>query len=98
MSVRIRATLPKGDKNGLAHLEEALAFDPDEIVVVVGILRPDTIEARPHDEDDPRVVKTVLLHVEALTAADAAEADRMIHAAYERRTGKVMLPFEDDEG
>jgi hypothetical protein len=97
MSTRIRATLPKGDTNGLAHLEAAMAADPDEVYIVVGFLRPDTIEQRPHNEDDPRVVKTVLMHVEALTGADGDEADRMLRKVYEQRTGKVVLPFEDDE-
>lgn len=96
MSVTVRAKLPKGDTNGLAHLEGALAADPDEVLVVVGLLRTDTIEARPHNDDDPRVVKTVLLHLEVVIEADAAEADRMLRKVYEQRTGKVALPFEDE--
>ena len=97
MSVTVRSKLPKGDTNGLAHLESTLAGDPDEVLVVVGLLRADTIEARPHNEDDPRVVKTVLLHLESLDGADRAEVDRMLRKVYEARTGKTSLPFEDDE-
>lgn len=96
MSVRIRARLPKGDTNGLAHLEGTLAAAPDATMVVIGIVRADTIEARPHDEDDPRCVKTVLLHVEAIDGPDGAEVDRMMRAVYESRTGKTALPFEDE--
>lgn len=98
MTVTVRAKLPKGDTNGLAHLESALAADPDEVLIVVGLLRADTIEARPHNEDDPRCVKTVLLHLEAINGPEGAEADRMLRKVYEARTGKSMLPFEDDGG
>ena len=98
MSVTIRARLPKGDTNGLAHLEGALAADPDDVLVVVGLIRADTIEARPHDEDDPRCVKTVLLHLEAINGNDGVKVDKMLRAAYERRTGKKELPFEQDDG
>jgi len=97
MSVVVRAKLPKGDTNGLTHLEGALAGDPDRVLVVVGLLRADTIEERPHDEDDPRCVKTVLLHLEAINGADGALADRILRDAYVERTGKMVLPFEADE-
>lgn len=98
MSVTIRARLPKSDQNGLAHLEGALAADPDDIIVVVGLIRADTIEDRPHDDDDPRVVKTVLLHVEAVKGADVAKVDKMLRASYSQRTGKRELPFEEHNG
>jgi hypothetical protein len=97
MSVTVRAKLPKGDTNGLAHLEVALAADPTDVFVVVGLLRADTIEERPHDEDDPRCVKTVLLHVEAVNGSDGEAVEEMLRQVYIKRTGKVMLPFEEDE-
>lgn len=97
MSVTIRTRLPKSDQNGLAHLEGSLAADPDEVLVIVGLIRADTIEARPHDADDPRCVKTVLLHLEAVNGADGAKVDKMMRAVYERRTGKRELPFEEPE-
>lgn len=98
MTVTVRAKLPKGDTNGLAHLEASLAGDPDEVLVVIGLLRADTIEARPHDPDDPRCVKTVLLHLEAINGPDGDKVDKMLRKVYELRTGKTALPFEDDEG
>jgi hypothetical protein len=98
MSVTVRAKLPKGDTNGLAHLEQALADDPDEVLIVVGFLRTDTIEARPHNDDDPRCVKTVLLHLESVNGPEGADVDRMLRKVYEARTGKAALPFEDDDG
>jgi hypothetical protein len=94
MSVTVRAKLPKGDTNGLAHLEGTLAAAPDDVIVVIGLLRADTIEERPHDEDDPRCVKTVLLHVEAVTNGKSADVDQMLRDIYENRTGKTALPFE----
>lgn len=98
MSVTVRAKLPKGDTNGLTHLEEFLAKNTDEVLVVVGLLRSDTIEDRPHNDDDPRVVKTVLLHLEAINGADSKRVDTMLRKVYEQRTGKSALPFEDGDG
>jgi hypothetical protein len=95
MSVTIRARLPKGDTNGLAHLEGKLAENADAVHVVVGLIRTDTVEARPHDEDDPRLVKTVLLHLEALDGKNAESTDRLLRRIYESRTGKRELPFEE---
>jgi hypothetical protein len=97
MTVTVRAKLPKGDTNGLAHLEGTLAADPDDVLVVVGFLRADTIEARPHDDDDPRCVKTVLLHLEALVDGEREVVDKIIRNVYEKRTGKVALPFEAED-
>ena len=98
MTVTVRAKLPKGDTNGLAHLEGVLAADPDDVLLVVGYLRADTIEARPHDEDDPRCVKTVLLHLEAINGTDRDKVDKMLRKVYEKRTGKTELPFEEADG
>jgi hypothetical protein len=97
MSVTVRARLPKGDTNGLDHLEQTLADDPDAVHVVVALVRADTIEARPHDEDDPRCVKTVILHLEVVTGHDGDQADKAMRVVYETRTGKTELPFEDGE-
>jgi hypothetical protein len=95
MSVTIRARLPKGDTNGLAHLESKLADNGDDVLVVVGLIRADTVEQRLHDEDDPRVVKTVLLHLEALDGKNADASEKLLRRAYEQRTGKRELPFEE---
>lgn len=97
MSVTIRARLPKSDQNGLAHLEGKFAANPDDLWIVIGIVRADTIEDRPHDDDDPRVVKTVLLHIEAIESeSDRTRIDKLLRAVYARRTGKRALPFEDE--
>ena len=98
MSVTVRAKLPKGDTNGLAHLEQILADRPDDVHIVVGLLRADTIEARPHDDDNPRVVKTVLLHIETVNGHAGDAAQQAMRAVYTERTGKAELPFEDGDG
>lgn len=102
MSVTVRARLPKSDQNGLAHLEgawaAALMDGAADDIIVVGVLRPDTVEMRPHDEDNPRLVKTVLLHVEQVPGgADQKAVDTILRAVYEARTGKTELPFEADD-
>jgi hypothetical protein len=97
MTVTVRAKLPKGDTNGLAHLEAALADNPDDVLVVVGLLRADTIELAPHDENDPRCVKTVLLHLEAINGTERDKVEKMLRQVYEQRTGKTALPFEGEQ-
>jgi hypothetical protein len=98
MSVTVRAKLPKGDTNGLAALEGALADSPDDPLYIVGVVRTDTIEARPHDDENPRMVKTILLHVEAVLAqTDIGKVEKLMRDVYQSRTGKVELPFEDGD-
>jgi hypothetical protein len=98
MSVRVRAKLPKGDGNGLASWERKLAENPDQPLAVVALLRADTVELRHHDEDDPQVVKCVFLGIEAVdNDADATVVDGLLRQIYGARTGKLTLPFEDDD-
>lgn len=101
MSVTVRNKLPKGDTNGLAPLEARLADNPDDLVPCVCLVRPDTIEQRPHDDENPQLVKTVLVHIEALDGELAERVEKMLRTAYADRTGKTELPFEaagDGEG
>jgi hypothetical protein len=98
MSVTVRARLPKGDGNGLASWESRLADRPDDVIAVVALIRADTIEARPHDDDDPRVVKCVFVGIEAVgDKADAKTVDGLVHQIFEARTGRMTLPFEGGE-
>lgn len=98
MSVTIASKLPKDDTNGLAHLEAQFAEHPDDVVVVVGLVRTDRITRVPHDPDNPRIVTTALLHVEALTSdVDAKRVDKIMRGVYQSRTGKRELPFEADD-
>lgn len=97
MSVTISNKLPKDDTNGLAHLESRLAADTDEVIVVAGLIRTDRITKVPHDPDNPQIVTTALLHVEALNADDAKRVEKILRGVYQARTGKKELPFEDDD-
>lgn len=94
MSVTIRNKLPKGDTNGLAPLENKLAENPDDVTVCVALVRTDTIEQRPHDDDNPRLVKTVLQHIEPLDGGVGERAEKMLRSAYSDRTGKTELPSD----
>lgn len=95
MSVTVRGRLPKGDLNGLAALEGVLSKRnaKSKVHVAVVLIRADTIEEHLHDDDDPRKVKTVIMHVEPLEEAAAATADELLRQAYAERTGKTPLPF-----
>ena len=99
MSVRVRARLPKGDANGIANLEARLAKDPDLVIPCVVLLRADTIENHPHDSDDARVVKCTILAIETPgDKADAGVVDGLLRQTYSARTGKLALPFEEEDG
>jgi len=98
MTITIANKLPKTDENGLAHLEGMFAEHTDDHVMVVGIVRTDRITDVLHDDNNPRIVKVSLLHVEALTNADDAKrVEKILRGVYQARTGKKELPFEDDD-
>lgn len=98
MSVTVRNKLPKGDRNGLAALEAQLADEPDGWVTVVALMRPDSVENKLHDDDDPRVVKLTIGALEPIEAGpDSLAAERMMRDRYAARTGRMTLPFEDPE-
>lgn len=98
MTLTISNKLPKTDENGLAHLEGRFAEETDEHVIVVGIVRTDRITDVLHDDNNPRIVKVALLHVEALTNnGDAQKVEKILRGVYQARTGKKELPFEGDD-
>lgn len=98
MSVTISNKLPKDDRNGLASHEGWFADNTDEVMYVVGVVRTDRITNVPHDGDNPRIVATALLHVEAVLASvDIGKVEKLLRAVYQSRTGKAELPFEDGD-
>lgn len=97
MTVRIRNKLPKGDANGIASWETRLAKDPDTVVAVVALVRADAIEQQLHTDDDPQIVKCTVLALEALDGGPGDTVAKMLRDAYHQRTGRLTLPFEDDD-
>lgn len=96
MSVTVRAKLPKGDRNGLAHLEAELADQPDAYVAVIALVRTDTIEHHPHDDENPTTVKLTIASLEAVDGKASDTVKKLLRDSYASRTGKRTLPFEED--
>jgi hypothetical protein len=92
MSIRIRPTLPKGDQNGLVWLTEDQHNAPAAVVAVLGLI-PQQVIDNVGSEDDPHGVVFGIAYIEALGGMDGEAAESLARAAYERRTGKVALPF-----
>lgn len=92
MSIRIKAPLPKGDRNGLLWLTDDI-YEKREPVVVVMLLVPDQIIDKVQSDADPKGLVMQVIGIEALTDMDAEAAQALLDTAYERRTGRAPLPF-----
>ena len=96
MSVRIWPTLPKDDaRNGLVRVERQLIDDPDQTHVIVAVVNQRRVTS---DADTGETIPTArVLHIEAITGADADSARQLLTSACKARTGSETLPFESDE-
>lgn len=95
MTVKLASSLPVGDGNGLAAILDELVGDPAGKHVTVAIVDTKRLQV---DTDTGEVVPTVRLRrVEAVDPADAKPMMRLLSRAYEKRTGKTVLPFELEE-
>lgn len=93
MSVNLQSSLPADDRNGLANLAGKLIDDPEHVHVVVALVDCTKITTKVESGDQVptariRAIEPIAQH------ADAAEMERLLRRAYERRTGKVELPLE----
>ncbi len=99
MTVSIRGTLPKGDKNGLAHVESLLAQEPGAEVVIMARVRVKQITENVGNDDNPFDYKLGVVHIEAvLDPADKSWAVAQLNSTMENRTGKPTLPFGSTGG
>jgi hypothetical protein len=92
MTVKIKATLPKGDKDGLMHLTDQLRRDP-RAIVVVAVLTPYAITDR-LDDDDETIVHCEIDQIEVPAGdMEPSALETLLRTQYEQRTGKQPLPF-----
>jgi hypothetical protein len=91
--VTMAGNLPADDRNGLAALAGRLVDDPQKVHVVVALI--DCVKVTKKVESGEEVPTARIRAIEPIAAhADAAEMERLLRRAYERRTGKVELPLE----
>ncbi len=97
MSVKLSPAFPADDRNGMASIASALIDRPNDVHVVVLLVR--TKEIRTNARTGDVVPTAEILAAEAFTGttADAATLHRLLRRQHERRTGKVELPLELEE-
>ncbi|WP_051425540.1 hypothetical protein [Jiangella gansuensis] len=89
---RLNASLPKGDGNGLGSLELALTSEPHRVHVVLMLIDCKKITT---DADTGDIEATARIRrIEPIPAEDRDLAGKMLRRAFERRTGKTVLPFD----
>ena len=92
-TVRMSASMPAEDRNGLAELVDDLIANPEDTYIAVVV-----IEARSMAVDlkngtsVPTVALTAIEPI--LDVADAAEAQRLLRRGHGRRTGQTEIPLE----
>lgn len=92
---KLVGSLPKGDGNGLDALARKLIDTPRDIHVVIALIDCKKIAT---DTDTGEVEPTARIRrIEAIDSDDRDIAAKMLRRALERRTGKVVLPFDLEE-
>ena len=92
---KLAGALPKGDANGLDTLARRLIDEPHEVHVAVVLI---DCKKTTLDNDTGDVEATARIRrIEPIDGDDKDLAAKMLRRAMERRTGKVVLPFDMEE-
>ncbi|HEY2088540.1 MAG TPA: hypothetical protein VGH54_21295 [Mycobacterium sp.] len=90
--MKLRAALPKGDGNGLTVISRPLTARPDQVHVVIALVKTEKLTT---NVADGQVEATLAIRgLEVVTDEDQAAAFRLLERSLERRTGQTMLPLE----
>ena len=97
MTVKIAGKAPEGDANGLTAIADDLIDDPGAMHVIVAIV---DCSKTTTDHDKGEVIPTARIR-RAEVIVDGKDGKRLrdlMQRAFERRTGKTVLPLElEDE-
>lgn len=88
VALRLRAKLPDGDLNGLAHLGDEVLDDPG-FRVLIALVGPTTVTENLETGDE-----VVALGIEQAELVNSREAREVLRRLYAARTGKEELPLE----
>jgi len=89
---KLRSALPKGDGNGLTAISRALIDSPDQIHVVIALIKTKSLST---EVDSGEVEATAYIRrIEVVVKGDHEVAYRLLERALEKRTGMTTLPFE----
>ena len=92
LKVKLSGYLPAAEMDGLQPLLQGLVLDPKDRRIVVGVIDVQTRRDHGDGEYEP-TVRFLQLEVPTEELRDAAE--KVLHAAYSKRTGAMQM-FEDD--
>lgn len=91
--MKLKATLPSGDENGIAFLESWFLENPfDSQLCIVRVVNARTIVD--YDKSEKEAVVRIDA-IEAVTPGDVLMAQDMFTHAHAKRTGQEPLPFDD---
>ena len=96
MSANLAGKLPEGDRNGLAGIATELIEHPDTVHVVIALVDCSKITT---NTDTGDVIPTARIRrIEPIKdPEDGRRMRQLMRREWERRTGKVVLPFEMEE-
>ncbi|OXM69665.1 hypothetical protein [Amycolatopsis vastitatis] len=96
-AVKLSASLPAGDRNGLPAIASALVEQPGDVHAAVVLLR--AREIRTNTRTGAALATAEFLAIEPCPASspDAATLHRLLREHYGRRTGNVELPLDQQD-
>lgn len=91
---KLKASLPNGDRNGLAVLTGPLCDSPDTKHIVMMVVDCKSVTT---DMDTGEVEPTArILRIEPVSRDDYHAAETLMRRALERRHGTTTLPFDTE--
>ena len=93
---KLKATLPKGDHNGLGPVAEAMLKNPRQFAVVLAVV--DCAKTEIDHDLGAQIPVLRVRRVEGILSEDLPTAQRLMRRALEYRTGLLTLPLDLEEG
>jgi len=90
--VKLKATLPPNDRNGLVSVAPELTRHPHELIPVIAYVDCETTTI--HEDTGERVPTARIRRIEPIPAKDRAAARRLLTRAIQQRTGRAELPAD----
>lgn len=96
MSAKLASALPKGNANGLDAIADALVRNPEAIRVVVALI--DCSQTTTETDTGDVIPTARIRRIEAIdNPDDGRRLKQVLRRAWERRTGKDVLPLEMED-
>lgn len=90
--VKLSATLPKGDSDGLGPMVKDAIGEPETVHTLLILV--DTKKIITDIDTDESIPVLRIRRAEVIRGGDIKDAERLIRRAIERRTGQIQLDLE----